>query len=98
MSYYNGKTKDLRYINIDAKAGNPSTFWVSDSGKYYRTYAQAKKDDASQAVDPTKYVATKSFFQQHKKTLLFCALLLAAGLATVYLFDKNKLIYNNKPW
>lgn len=98
MATYNGKEKSLRYINIDAKAGDPNTFWVGASGRYYRTYAEAQKDDESKAVDPTKYVATKTFWQRHKKTLFVCALILAAGLAVVYLFDKNKLVYDNKPW
>lgn len=98
MATYNGTDKSLRYINIDAKAGAPNTFWVGASGRYYRTYVEAQKDDKSKAVDPTKYVATKTFWQRHKKTLFVCALILAAGLAVVYLFDKNKLVYDNKPW
>lgn len=97
-SVYNGKSVDLRYINIDAKAGDPSTFWVSETGHYYRTYKEAKEDNTKNAVNPTDYVATKSFWARHKKTLLVCALILAVGLGVVYLFDKRRLVLDNKPW
>jgi hypothetical protein len=97
-STYNGKTKDLRYINIDAAPGNPSTFWVSESDKYYRTYEEAKQDAGLTNVNPEDYVIKKSFFTQHKKTILICAIVLVCGLIVIYLFDKNKLIYGGKPW
>ena len=97
-STYNGTTKDLRYINIDTAPGNPSTFWVSESGKYYRTYMEAKVDEGKTNVNPQDYVIKKSFFAQHKKTILICAVLLVCGFSIVYLFDKNKLVYGGKPW
>ena len=95
---YNGQSKDLRYINIDAAPGQPSTFWVSNSGRYYRTYAEAKADNPATAVNPQDYVLKKSFYQQHKRIIWACVVLLAAGLSVVYLFDKNKLVLNGKPW
>lgn len=95
---YNGQSKDLRYINIDAAPGQPSTFWVSNSGRYYRTYAQAKADNPTLAVNPRDYVLKKSFYQQHKCIIWACVVLLVAGLSVVYLFDKNKLVLNGKPW
>lgn len=97
-STYNGTSKDLRYINIDAAPGNPSTFWVSESGKYYRTYLEAKEDKGLTNVNPEDYAIKKSFFTQHKKTILICLGLLICGLAIIFLFDKNKLIYGGKPW
>ncbi len=97
-STYNGTGKALRYINIDAAPGDPSTFWVSESGKYYRTYDEATKDEGLTNVNPEDYAIKKSFFTQHKKPLLICAVLLICGFAVIYLFDKNKLIYGGKPW
>lgn len=95
---YNGQGKDLRYINIDAAPGQPSTFWVSNSGRYYRTYAEAKADNPTKAVNPQDYVVKKSFYQQHKKVIWACLIILAAGLSVVWLFDRNKLVYGGKPW
>lgn len=98
MNYYDGSPKTHRYINIDARAGDPNTFWVSDSGRYYRTLVEAEADDPANAVDPQDYVLKKSFYQQHKKTIWICAAVLAAGLTVIMLFKKNKLVYNNHKW
>lgn len=97
-SIYNGTSKDLRYINVDAAPGDPSTFWVSESGKYYRTYAEAKEDAGLTNVNPEDYAIKKTFFTQHKKAIIICGIVLVCGLVVVYLFDKNKLIYGGKPW
>lgn len=95
---YNGQSKDLRYINIDAAPGQPSTFWVSQSGKYYRTYREASEDRGQTNLNPEDYAIKKSFFTQHKKVILICLVVLVAGLGVVYLFDKNRLILDGKPW
>ena len=97
-STYNGTSKGLRYINIDAAPGDPNTFWVSATGKYYRTYKEARLDMGDTNVNPQDYAIKKSFFTQHKKVILICFAVLVCGLTVVFLFDKNKLIYGGKPW
>lgn len=97
-STYNGKTTSRRYINIDAKQGDPNTFWVGDSGRYYRTLKEAEEDNPDNEVFPQDYVIQKSFYQQHKKTIWICAAVLVVGFVVIRLFDTNKLVYNNHKW
>lgn len=72
-SIYNGTSKDLRYINVDAAPGDPSTFWVSESGKYYRTYAEAKEDAGLTNVNPEDMPSRKRFSRSTRKPLSFVA-------------------------
>ena len=95
---YNGKPKHRRYINIDAHSGDPNTFWVGDSGRYYRTLKEADEDNPVHAVNPQDYVIKKSFYQQHKKTIWICAAVLVVGFIVIRLFDTNKLVFNNHKW
>ncbi|MGM9745823.1 MAG: hypothetical protein ACI30H_02545 [Paludibacteraceae bacterium] len=97
-SSYNGTQQERRYINIDALPGDPNTFWVGDSGLYYRTLKEAEEDNPDNAVNPQDYVIKKSFYQQHKKTIWICAAVLVVGFIVIRLFDTNKLVYNNHKW
>lgn len=43
-----------RYITVSAAPGEPSVYWKSVSGKYYRTLSEAKKDSGLNTLpDPT---------------------------------------------
>lgn len=42
-------------LHIEAKAGDPNTFWQGKSGRYYRKRRLAKADDPNRAVDPNRY-------------------------------------------
>ncbi len=97
-SSYDGKPQQRRYINIDALPGDPNTFWVGDSGRYYRTLKEAEEDKPENEVFPQDYVIKKSFYQQHKKTIWICAAVLVVGFIVIRLFDTNKLVFNNHKW
>ena len=60
---------NVTVIHIPAAEGQPSTFWKSASGKYYRTKAEAIADKGN-AVDPEKYRIVKSFFVKYKYYIL----------------------------
>ena len=74
-------TGEPEVVHISAKEGEPSTFWKSASGHYYRTKAEAYKDNTSKAVDPEKYRINTSFLVKYKSWILagcVAALLTAA--------------------
>lgn len=42
------------YLTISTAPGNPSVYWKSNSGKYYRTLKEAKADTGTNTLpDPT---------------------------------------------
>lgn len=98
ISTYNGSGSDVKYINIDAKAGDPNTFWVGKSGRYYRKKAEAKTDDPQKAVEPKDYYQKKSFFEQNKKAIVICGVLLVLAIVVLKYFDMGKLVLNGKKW
>ena len=79
-------------INISAAQGNPSTFWKSEKGLYYKTKALAVEDKAINAVNPNDYAINKSFFVQHKKAILISLLLLAILAGGFFLWKKGRIV------
>lgn len=59
------------YIHISTASGNPSTFWISRTGKYYRSKRQAENDSGKNTVNPEEFKLQKSFWDQNKKTIIF---------------------------
>ena len=81
----------LQHINISAAPGQPSTFWISASGRYYRTADQAREDNPDLALNPADYTLTKSFWQRNRAWLLPLIILAALALLIWYLRRKNIL-------
>lgn len=79
-------------INISAEQGKPSTFWKSKSDLYYTTKALAVEDKANNAVNPNDYALNKSFFMQHKKTILISVVVLALVAGGLFLWKKGKIV------
>lgn len=82
-------TKTTKYeptcINIPAQQGQPSTFWKSKTGKYYRTKSEAVTDNKENAVNPEKFRIDKSFFTKNK-TYILGALVAAIVTAAIIYF------------
>lgn len=79
-------------INISAEQGQPSTFWKSETGLFYKTKAEAVKDDKTKAVNPNDYAINKSFFVQHKKAILISLLLIAILAGGFFLWKKGRIV------
>ena len=79
-------------INISAEQGQPSTFWKSETGLFYKTKAEAVKDDKTKAVNPNDYAIQKSFWQQHKQAIIISILILAVVAGGLYLWKKGRII------
>ena len=77
--------------NISAAPGQPSTFWSSDNIHWYRTKAEAEKNDVSKAVDPAQYEIKKSFFAQHKA---LCITLIVAAIVAAGYYGYKKGWFN----
>lgn len=76
-------------LHIAAAPGQPSTFWKSESGKYYRTKAEAEKDNGI-TVNPNDYKVSTNFFVKYKKYIIAaCVAAIVAG-GIVYYFTKIK--------
>lgn len=67
-------------IHVSAEPGYPSTLWVGNSGKYYRTKAQAEKDNGTDAINPEDIKKhEQKWYVKHKLLLTaLCAAIVAA--------------------
>lgn len=72
-------------IHVPAAEGQPSTFWKSASGKYYRTKAEAIADNGNDTCNPEKFRIDKSFFTKYK-TYILGALVAAIVVAGLFYF------------
>ncbi|HOG36764.1 MAG TPA: hypothetical protein PK984_04405 [Paludibacteraceae bacterium] len=79
-------------VNISAAQGQPSTFWQSETGAYYRNKYDAVKDDKSKAVNPADFALKKSFWKQNKKAIIISIVIIAIGVAGYFLWKKGRLI------
>jgi len=79
-------------INISAEQGQPSTFWKSETGLFYKTKAEAVKDDKTKAVNPNDYAIKKSFWQQHKSSIITAVIIIALVAGGLYLWKKGRII------
>ena len=79
-------------INISAEQGQPSTFWKSETGLFYKTKAEAVKDDKTKAVNPKDYAIQKSFWQQHKSSIITAVIIIALVAGGLYLWKKGRII------
>lgn len=71
-------------VHVSAAEGEPSTFWKSQSGKYYRTKKEAAEDKGV-AVNPADYKIEVSFFTKYK-TYILTALVGAIVVAAMFYF------------
>lgn len=71
-------------VHVSAAEGQPSTFWKSKSGKYYRTKKEAIEDKGD-AVNPADYEIEVSFFTKYK-TYILTALVGAIVVAAMFYF------------
>ena len=76
-------------VHIPAAEGEPSTFWKSATGKYYRTKSEALKD-SGKTYNPDDYRIVKNFFVKYKYYIL--AGLVAAALATAMYYFAPKIV------
>lgn len=74
-------------LHISAEEGQPSTFWKSQSGKYYRTKAEAEKD-SGKAVNPEDYRIDLSFFSKYKTYILGAFVAAVITAAIIYFAPK----------
>lgn len=75
-------------IHIPAAEGQPSTFWKSKSGKYYRTKAEAIADTGKDTVNPEKFRIDKSFFTKYKVYILGALVAAIITAAIIYFAPK----------
>lgn len=80
---------ELQHINISAAPGQPSTFWISPSGRYYRTAAQAREDNPALAVNPADYIIQKSFWQRNRAWLIPLIIISLLAILVWYLGRKG---------
>ena len=75
---------------VSAEPGQPSVFWQSDSGKYYRTKKQALEDNGDKSVNPDDYEVKTSWWKRNKRTveISFCVSLVVVLAILMY---KNRL-------
>lgn len=62
----------INYMHISARPGQPSTFWQGKSGRWYKKLKHAELDDQKNEASPATYTYEKSFWEQNKKTVLWC--------------------------
>lgn len=74
-------------VHVPAAEGQPSTFWKSASGKYYRTKKEAQEDKGF-AVDPEKYRIDVSFFTKYKTYILGALVAAVVAAAVIYFAPK----------
>lgn len=71
--------------HVSAKEGQPSTFWRSKSGKYYRTKKEAIADNGKNTANPSDYEISVSFLTKYK-TYILGALVAAIVAALLFYF------------
>lgn len=77
-------------VHVNAQEGYPSTFWVSKTGKYYRTKNEAIKDDGVSNVNPDDYAIKVSFLVKYKNYILGAAI--AALVTALLIYYAPKII------
>lgn len=75
-------------VHINAPEGQPSTFWKSQSGKYYRTKSEAIADEGKTNVNPNDYAIKVNFFVKYKNYILGAAVAAAVAAALFYFAPK----------
>lgn len=75
-------------VHVSSQEGQPSTFWKSQSGKYYRTKAEAIADKGDTAVNPNDYSIEVSFFTKYKTYILGALVAAIVAAAVIYFAPK----------
>ena len=75
-------------VHVNAPEGQPSTFWKSQSGKYYRTKAEAIADEGKTNVDPNQYAIKVGFFVKYKNYILGATVAALVAAALFYFAPK----------
>ena len=80
----------MNVLYVSAEPGQPSVFWQSETGKFYRTKKQAIEDNADNSVNPDDYEVKTSWWKRNKKTvkISFCVSLMLILAVIIY---KNKI-------
>lgn len=76
----------IKRIEISAKPGDPSTMWMSESGKIYRKLKEAQMDKG-QTINPDDYEIDTNWFTRNWKTCAICSVIavIISGL-TLYCY------------
>lgn len=77
-------------VHVNAQEGQPSTFWVSKTGKYYRTKQEAIDDQGKTNVNPEDYAINVSFLVKYKNYILGAAI--AALVTALLIYYAPKII------
>ena len=81
-------TGDPVAVHVSAKEGEPSTFWKSASGKYYRTKNEAIKDTGKNTVNPSDYEIQVSFVVKYKNYIIGAVVAALVAAALFYFVPK----------
>lgn len=77
--------------HISAAEGQPSTFWKSISGKYYRTKLEAEID-CGKTYDPSDYEKKTSFLVKYRKYILAGTVALLLLALVCFILTKKGVI------
>jgi hypothetical protein len=82
----------VKEIHIATKAGDPSTLWQNtDSGKYYRTKAEAEADSGTE-INPADFEIKKTFWQKHGKKVIAIAVVVVICVVVVSVLRPQKIM------
>ena len=78
------KITDPQVVHISALEGQPSTFWKSVTGKFYRTKKEAEEDLGDNTLNPKKYEVKKVWLDKYGKTIAIIVIAAIAGAVLAY--------------
>lgn len=81
----------MKRIQISAAPGDPSTIWVSDSGKQYRTKKEAMADKGTE-INSNDYEIKTNWWTRNWKTVTISAGVVIVLAATAWALIHYKVI------
>lgn len=79
----------MKVMYVSTAAGNPSTLWQSESGKYYRTKKQALADKG-ETINPNDVEIKTNTLSKRSNTIICCIIsAVIATLITLYFVNKK---------
>ena len=81
----------MKRIQISAAPGDPSTIWVSDSGKQYRKLKQAQTDKGKE-INADDYEIKTNWWTRNWKTVTISFVTSVVVIATLYALIHYKVI------
>lgn len=77
----------MKRMHISAEPGMPSTLWVSDTDKCYRTKKEAEQDHG-EVINPDDIEIKTSWWTRNKKTVVISAATTLFILAAIFCYVK----------